>query len=109
MPLLRPLAALLLLAPAALAGCSGHAASGTQLTIHGFAFEPSSLRVQAGATVHVVNRDSALHSVTSGDGGATFDRDVPAGGAVDMTFPTRGTFTFHCKYHGQMTGTITVS
>ena len=31
-----------------------------------------------------------------------------AGGSYAVSFPTAGTYTYHCANHAQMTGTVTV-
>jgi plastocyanin len=105
---LRLLAGLVLLSAVALAGCSSPAPAANQVTIKDFAFSPADLRIKAGDSVHFVNRDSALHSVTATND--SFDHDVPAGGSADIRFDHPGTFPYKCKYHAQMaTATITVS
>ena len=89
----------------ALAG-SARAAS-PAVSIAGFAFQPGQLGVVVGDTVTWTNNDGTSHSATA-DGGA-FDTGVLAGGASgSFTFTTAGTFTYHCKIHARMTGTITV-
>ncbi len=78
------------------------------ITISGFAFEvPQAVR--AGATVTVVNRDSASHTVTSSDPGA-FDVTVAAGETITFVAPAEaGSYTFVCSFHGNMTGALVVS
>lgn len=40
----------------------------------------------------------------------SFDSDnIAPNGAYTRTFTTPGTYTYHCKYHEDMTGTITVT
>ena len=57
----------------------------------------------------MTNLDSAPHTVTADDGSA-FNVDVKGnGGSGSFTAPTQpGTYTFHCIYHPQMHGTLTV-
>lgn len=52
---------------------------------------------------------SARHTVSADDGSA-FNVDVKGnGGSATFTAPTQpGTYTFHCIYHPQMHGTLTV-
>jgi plastocyanin len=58
-------------------------------------------------TIH--NEDGETHSVTS-DTGGVFDVNVPASSTVTLTAPTKpGTYKFHCNFHAQMHGTLTVS
>ncbi|MGT2463029.1 cupredoxin domain-containing protein [Sinomonas atrocyanea] len=63
--------------------------------------------VAPGATVTVMNMDAQAHTVTA-DGGA-FKVTAPAGRSVTFTAPaTPGTYPFHCEYHADMHGTLTV-
>ncbi|AMM31138.1 hypothetical protein SA2016_0442 [Sinomonas atrocyanea] len=63
--------------------------------------------VGPGATVTVMNMDAQAHTVTA-DGGA-FKVTAPAGRSVTFTAPAaRGTYPFHCEYHADMHGTLTV-
>jgi plastocyanin len=82
-----------------------------KLTAQGFAWSQTSLQMQAGSevTVEVSNRDSTTHSFTFPDAGA--DQDIPAGedATVAFTAPAAGSHQFRCKYHGSMTGTVTVT
>lgn len=92
-------------------GAAGTAATGDTVTIKGFAYAPASLTVKKGTTVTFVNMDSALHTVTSGTGGAKdgkFNESIDGGGAAKITFDTVGTFPYFCAVHVSMRGTITV-
>ncbi|WP_460993175.1 cupredoxin domain-containing protein [Sinomonas soli] len=63
--------------------------------------------VSPGATVRVMNMDAQAHTVTA-DGGA-FKVTAPAGSSVTFTAPaTPGTYHYHCEYHADMHGTLTV-
>ncbi len=79
----------------------------THVHIQGFSFTPSGTTITAGAEVQWDNHDGASHTVTA-DGGA-FQSDVLAPGATyTRSFPTPGTYTYHCAIHTSMRGTITV-
>ncbi|MCX6500623.1 MAG: cupredoxin domain-containing protein [Arthrobacter sp.] len=92
----------------ATSGGSAAANSTAAITISGFAFG-APLVVPAGATVTVTNRDSAEHTVTA-DTGSAFDVEVKgSGGTATFTAPsTPGTYAFHCTYHPNMHGSLTV-
>lgn len=77
------------------------------ITIHDFAYDtPPS--VSPGATVRVVNKDSVAHTVTA-DTGNAFDDEATPGQTTSFTAPTKpGSYPFHCKYHGNMHGTLIV-
>jgi plastocyanin len=80
----------------------------TAITIKEFSFSgPRS--VDPGATVTVTNDDSETHSVTA-DGTGGFDVDVPPGTSKTFTAPsTAGSYPFHCSFHSNMHGTLTVA
>jgi plastocyanin len=77
-------------------------------------FVPSSATVHIGDTVKWTFDDSTNgpHTATSDDG-TTFDSQakVPgnAGDAFTFTFTKAGTYSYHCTFHANMTGKITVS
>lgn len=95
----------LLLVSILAAGCSSKPQVAGEVAIHGFAFEPASLSVQAGKGVRFTNHDSTEHSITADAGG--FDRDAQAnGGTAVVSVDKPGTYAYHCKYHSQMHGTL---
>jgi plastocyanin len=70
-------------------------------------FQPSEFTA-ASDTLSVTNDGQALHSFTVPDG--NIDQDVEAGAStdVDVSGLDAGTFDLECKYHPEMTGSITV-
>ena len=78
----------------------------------GPAFAPSEVTVTTGTTVRwEFDQATAPHTVTST--GANWDPPLdetrnPGGAAVERTFNTAGTYTYLCRIHGGMTGTVTV-
>ncbi|MET3949110.1 plastocyanin [Arthrobacter sp. UYCu512] len=79
-----------------------------ELTIHikSFAYTgPDS--VPAGATVTVMNMDAQAHTLTADDG--SFDAVVKPGTSATFSAPGKpGSYTYHCTYHSNMRGTLTV-
>ena len=70
-------------------------------------FSPASLTVKVGDTVTWTNQDSMGHSATADDN--SFDTGVlDQGKSGTVTFSKAGTYTYHCKIHSSMHGTITV-
>ena len=64
--------------------------------------------VKPGTKITVTNNDSEAHTVTSDTGGA-FNVAVPPGSTKTFAAPSKaGTYKFHCIYHSNMHGTITV-
>lgn len=83
-------------------------ASGAVGTIHikNFAFTGPTA-VQAGARLDAMNMDGEAHSVTADDG--SFDVTVPPGQTTGFAVPAKpGVYKYHCKYHSDMHGTLTV-
>ncbi|HEY7034177.1 MAG TPA: cupredoxin family copper-binding protein [Thermomicrobiales bacterium] len=109
---IRIVAALLLVAFAGVIslGSTGtaRAQDGASVDIVDFAFQSSSVTIEAGATVTWTNTGSATHTVTADDG--TFDSgNIGSGGTYSFTFDTPGTYTYHCDIHPQMTAEIVVT
>lgn len=97
--------------PAATSGAASAPASAgaaTAITIRDFGYG-APLLVPAGAALTITNMDSAAHTVTADDGSA-FDVEVKgSGGTATLTAPsTPGTYTYHCRFHPTMHGTLTV-
>jgi plastocyanin len=91
-------------APAASAAAPIAAAA---VTIKDFSFQPATITVPVCGSVTWTNQDATGHTVTADDG--SFDSGTVAPGATfTMTFPTAGTFAYHCKIHPTMTATVTV-
>lgn len=80
----------------------------SQIVISKMAFTvPSSVR--PGQQLTIVNKDDPNHTVTA-DENSLFDIRVSGGGGMQsFTAPTTpGTYPFHCKYHANMHGLLTV-
>jgi plastocyanin len=70
-------------------------------------YAPSSVDIAAGGTVTWTWAGGIAHSVTSDTG--VFNSGIMTGGTFSFTFPTAGTFHYHCLVHGFiMAGTIVV-
>jgi plastocyanin len=96
----------------------GAAASSASVSIQNYAYSPSNVSINAGGTVQWANHDATTHSV-SADATGGFSNDLAgtvadsyggmtAGGTFAEKFPATGTFTYHCRYHASMHGTVTV-
>ena len=77
------------------------------VTMSGMAFVSNGLHVTVGTTVKWVNNDNMVHTVTADDNSYN-SGDLAAGATFSHTFSTAGTYTYHCKYHSGMTGTVWV-
>lgn len=77
------------------------------ITINNYSFAAPSY-VSPGARITVFNKDNVAHSVTS-DQGSFFNVIVQPGHSATFTAPrSLGHYAFHCIYHGNMHGTLTV-
>ena len=77
------------------------------VSIVNMSFQPASLTINVGQTVTWTNNDTMAHTVTS-DTGVWNSGTLNPGGSFSFTFTTPGTYTYHCAFHGSMTGTIVV-
>lgn len=82
--------------------------SKASVTMSGFAFDPACLIVKSGSSLTLTNKDSADHTFTID--GTSVDISVPAGQTVSGSIGglSAGTYTFHCRIHPSMAGTIVV-
>lgn len=78
------------------------------ITIADFAYGDP-LTVAPGATIMVINEDSAQHDVDAMDG-ESFDTELLGQGeSLTFTAPMEpGSYDFTCSVHPQMSGTLTV-
>ncbi len=76
--------------------------------VRDFAFEPATLNVPAGTTVTFVNCDTETHTSTS-DTNAWDSGSLSPATTFQRTFPSAGTFPYHCDPHPFMKGTVVVS
>jgi plastocyanin len=89
-------------------GGGGAALTPDTIVIKNFAYEPATRTVAPGATITVINQDSAPHTVTAGD--KSFDSGTIAGGQRGtITAPAKpGSYSYICTIHQYMTGTLIV-
>jgi plastocyanin len=71
------------------------------------AFAPNPVTVAVGGTVTWTNNDNTTHTSTANNG-AWNSGNIGPGGKFSMTFPTAGSFTYHCAIHPGMVGSVTV-
>jgi plastocyanin len=96
--------------PAAPTTGNGDGTSGNPITVFitNSVYSPNPLTVKAGQFVNFKNNDSMVHSATF-DNGMYESGDIPALSAHDVpvAMTTTGTFSFHCRMHGEK-GSIVV-
>ncbi len=76
-----------------------------EVTIQGFAFNPSSITISPGDTVKWTNMDSATHTVTGTDFSSG---NLKNGDSYEHTFTKPDTYNYHCSIHPSMQGTVIV-
>jgi plastocyanin len=71
------------------------------------AFTPNPAAVAANGKLTWSNTDTVTHDMVS-DSGIWDSGRISPGDHFDFTFPTKGTFPYHCSIHAGMTGSIVV-
>jgi plastocyanin len=79
---------------------------GADLTAVDFAFSPTALSVTEGQTITIANIGETSHTFTTEDGAV--DETIGAGETVEVTLTGVASGEFHCRFHPQMVGTLTV-
>jgi plastocyanin len=79
---------------------------GADLTTVDFGFSPTELSVTEGQTISVTNIGETSHTFTTDD--EAIDETIGAGETVDIDLTGATTGGFHCRFHPQMVGTLTV-
>ena len=74
--------------------------------IPGNTFNPITLTVPVGTNVTWTNKDGNPHTVTSNNG--LFDSFLAFGQSFIYTFTERGSFSYYCKPHDEMSGKVIV-
>jgi plastocyanin len=69
-------------------------------------FEPKEIRVHVGDVVEWANADMFAHTATAKD--KAWDVNVLPGKSGRVTLKSAGAVSYICRYHPNMTGTITV-
>jgi plastocyanin len=79
-----------------------------EVYIQNLAFSPSTITVSVNTTVIWTNFDQVAHTVTS-DTGLFDSGNIASSNTYSFKFTSAGTFTYHCKIHPSMTGTVIVN
>jgi plastocyanin len=82
-------------------------ATATVAATTGLTFEPAQVDILAGGTV-TWQFQATAHNVTFNSSGSPTNIGDTANGNVGRTFPTAGTFAYHCTLHPGMNGTVIV-
>ena len=76
------------------------------ILMKGIAYEPKQVTVHVGDTVEWANQDIVAHTATARD--KSWDVNVLPGKNGRMVMKMPGQFDYICRYHPNMTGSITV-
>lgn len=90
----------------AAAGPTATVSAAAKVSISNFKFRPSTLTVAKGTRVVFSNASGVAHTATRG--GAFDTRRIKPGSSVAVRFTQKGSFSYHCKIHPFMHGTIVV-
>jgi plastocyanin len=71
------------------------------VSIKNFAYSKATVNLKVGGTVTWTNEDTAPHTVTD-QGGAFDSQSIATNAKFAHTFPTAGTYTYHCTFHSTM-------
>jgi plastocyanin len=81
---------------------------GTHVIIEHMEYIPATITVEKGTTITWTNNQVIPHSVTS-DITDMFDSEtLHKGESFSYTFNNSGTFSYYCKHHSKMHGTVIV-
>lgn len=75
--------------------------------IQNFVFNPNTITLNVGDSVNWINRDGAVHSATQDAN--LWSSDLNTGESFNFMFNNPGTYTYFCRFHPFMRGTINVS
>jgi plastocyanin/FtsP/CotA-like multicopper oxidase with cupredoxin domain len=89
-------------------GGGGATAITRDVTITSTGFSPSSLTIKAGDSLRWTNSDTAAHSATADDH-SWMSPTLSSGKSFVRVFSAKGTFTYHCHIHHEMTASVTVT
>lgn len=88
----------------------GLAAENHQVVMKSISYDPKMIHIKPGDSVEWVNKSYTDHSATANDGKA-FDTGYisPQKNSKRISFPSPGTYAYHCSMHGiSMSGQIVV-
>jgi plastocyanin len=90
--------------------CANSVTAGTVSATDGFAFTPPTVTITVGQSICWQNTGRLSHTLTDvSTNGRRFNGDLAGGQAFVHTFGFGGTFSYRCRNHSNMTGTIVVN
>jgi amicyanin len=89
-------------------GTTNDVVAADTVEIKGFAYAPATIKVKPGTTVTWTNRDSAAHTVTKEGNTGPDSELLGKDESYSFTFNEAGTYSYFCKPHPYMKGTVIV-
>ena len=77
------------------------------VVIKNFSFHPPKLTVARGSAIKVTNGDGVTHTFSARDGSFSTG-DLAGGKTATIALNKSGTFSYYCKIHNYMIGTLEV-
>jgi plastocyanin len=93
-----------LIAWALLAAAPANAHGPQQVVIDKLVYAPADITMHVGDRLTWVNQDPIAHTATAGK----WELMLPAGKTVDFTPTQAGVIDYHCRFHPNMKGRVTV-
>lgn len=81
----------------------------TQVALTNYTFSPVNIRIVKGTTVTWINKDAASHNIVFDNHMVQSDILPAHRGIYRYTFPTPGTYPYHCGLHPEMVGKVIVT
>ncbi len=89
---------------------AANATATNSVSIVNMSFTPADITIKKGTMVTWTNNDSLTHTVTKDNADTGPDSsDLTPGAVYRFTYNQVGTFKYHCKFHSDMVGSVTVT
>jgi plastocyanin len=88
---------------------SSESSTEKKVSIVNMDYSPADVTVKKGTKVTWTNNDDVAHTVTADSGNAFDSGNMNKSTSFSHTFDTVGTFAYHCTFHSNMHGKITVT
>jgi plastocyanin len=102
----RRTAAAIPIAAAAIIAIAQARAETIRIEVKSLTFSPAQVTAHVGDTIEWANADFIPHTATAKN--HDFDVQLPAGKTAKLNLKKAGTVEYFCRFHPNMTGTITV-
>ena len=94
--------------PTTTAAAAAPAVASARVKMANFAFDPTPVTVKTGGKITWTNNDSAPHTATADDQKSFDTGTLNTAKSKTITFSKPGTYTYFCRFHPFMHGTVIV-